>query len=37
MPVYTESIEKLIEKLAKLPGIGRRSSERILIRGDFQG
>jgi recombination protein RecR len=27
---YTESIEKLIERLIKLPGIGRRSAERIL-------
>jgi recombination protein RecR len=27
---YTESIEKLIEKLIKLPGIGRRSAERIV-------
>lgn len=30
MPTYTESIEKLIEKLNKLPGIGRRSAERIV-------
>lgn len=30
MPSYTQSIEKLIEKLTKLPGIGRRSSERII-------
>jgi recombination protein RecR len=30
MSTYTESIEKLIEKLAKLPGIGRRSAERII-------
>ena len=30
MSIYTESIEKLIEKLTKLPGIGRRSSERIV-------
>jgi recombination protein RecR len=28
--MYTQSIEKLIEKLGKLPGIGRRSSERIV-------
>jgi len=28
--IYTESIEKLIEKLIKLPGIGRRSAERIV-------
>ncbi|MBN1913512.1 MAG: recombination protein RecR [Candidatus Omnitrophica bacterium] len=27
---YTESIEKLIEKLVRLPGIGRRSAERIV-------
>lgn len=27
---YTQSIEKLIEKLNRLPGIGRRSSERIV-------
>lgn len=30
MASYTESIEKLIEKLVKLPGIGRRSAERIV-------
>lgn len=30
MSTYTESIEKLIERLVKLPGIGRRSSERIV-------
>lgn len=30
MSAYTESIEKLIEKLIKLPGIGRRSAERIV-------
>jgi recombination protein RecR len=30
MPSYTESIEKLIEKLVKFPGIGRRSAERIV-------
>lgn len=30
MPTYTESIERLIEKLMKFPGIGRRSSERII-------
>ncbi|MBU1998573.1 MAG: recombination mediator RecR [Candidatus Omnitrophota bacterium] len=30
MSAYTESIEKLIEKLVKLPGIGRRSAERIV-------
>lgn len=30
MSTYTESIEKLIEKLIKLPGIGRRSAERII-------
>jgi len=27
---YTESIEKLIERLNKFPGIGRRSAERII-------
>lgn len=27
---YTDSIEKLIESLVKLPGIGRRSAERIV-------
>ena len=30
MANYTESIEKLIECLIKLPGIGRRSAERII-------
>lgn len=30
MSTYTESIEKLIEKLVKLPGVGRRSAERIV-------
>ena len=30
MSTYTESIEKLIERLSKLPGIGRRSAERIV-------
>ncbi len=31
MAAYTESIEKLIDKLVKLPGIGRRSAERIVL------
>ena len=30
MANYTESIEKLIELLIKLPGIGRRSAERVI-------
>ena len=30
MFIYTDSIEKLIEKLNRLPGIGRRSAERIV-------
>lgn len=30
MAVYTESIERLMEKLGRLPGIGRRSAERIV-------
>lgn len=30
MANYTESIEKLIDGLIKLPGIGRRSAERII-------
>lgn len=30
MSTYTKSIEKLIEKLIKFPGIGRRSAERII-------
>ena len=30
MANYTESIEKLIESLIRLPGIGRRSAERII-------
>lgn len=30
MSTYIESIERLIERLIKLPGIGRRSAERIV-------
>lgn len=30
MSTYTESIEKLIASLSRLPGIGRRSAERII-------
>lgn len=30
MANYTESIEKLIDKLVKFPGVGRRSAERIV-------
>lgn len=30
MSTYTESIEKLIDRLIRLPGIGRRSAERII-------
>ena len=30
MANYTVSIEKLIESLIKLPGVGRRSAERIV-------
>ncbi|RJP28042.1 MAG: recombination protein RecR [Candidatus Omnitrophota bacterium] len=30
MANYTETIERLIERLTKLPGIGRRSAERIV-------
>lgn len=30
MSTYTESIERLINKLIRLPGIGRRSAERIV-------
>lgn len=30
MSTYTESIEKLIERLIRLPGVGRRSAERIV-------
>ena len=30
MANYTESIEKLIDSLIKLPGIGRRSAERMI-------
>jgi len=30
MSSYTESIEKLIERLIQLPGIGRRSAERVI-------
>ena len=30
MANYTESIEKLIDSLIKLPGIGRRSAERVI-------
>ena len=31
MTVYTESIERLIKELSKLPGIGPRSAERIAL------
>lgn len=43
MPAYTDSIEKLIEKLTKFPGVGRRSAERMVAyilsapRDDIQG
>jgi recombination protein RecR len=30
MTVYTESIRLLVERLSRLPGIGRRSAERIV-------
>ncbi len=30
MGVYTESIRVLVERLSRLPGIGRRSAERII-------
>jgi recombination protein RecR len=30
MPSYTDSIEKLIQSLIRLPGIGRRSAERVV-------
>jgi recombination protein RecR len=30
MSTYTQSIDKLIEKLIRFPGIGRRSAERIV-------
>ena len=30
MSSYTESVEKLINRLVRLPGIGRRSAERIV-------
>ena len=30
MASYTDSIEKMIESLIRLPGIGRRSAERIV-------
>ena len=30
MSTYTDSIEKLIDKLVRLPGIGRRSAEWII-------
>ena len=30
MATYTESVEQLVEKLTRLPGIGRRSAERIV-------
>jgi recombination protein RecR len=30
MGTYTESIERLIEALTRLPGIGRRSAERVV-------
>jgi len=37
MDAYTETMERLIEALGRLPGIGRRSAERIafhLLEGD---
>ncbi|MDD4894388.1 MAG: recombination mediator RecR [Candidatus Omnitrophica bacterium] len=43
MATYTESIEKLIEKLVKFPGVGRRSAERMITyilnapRDEIQG
>jgi recombination protein RecR len=43
MSIYTESIERLIEKLMKFPGIGRRSAERMITyildapRDEMQG
>ncbi|MDP2938224.1 MAG: recombination mediator RecR [Candidatus Omnitrophota bacterium] len=43
MSTYTESIEKLIERLMKFPGIGRRSAERMITyildapRDEIQG
>ncbi len=30
MAAYTESVERLIDRLVRLPGIGRRSAERIV-------
>lgn len=30
MAAYTDSIEKLIERLTKFPGVGRRSAERMV-------
>jgi len=30
MSTYTDSVEKLIDKLIRLPGVGRRSAERIV-------
>ena len=30
MATYTQSIEKLIDKLIRFPGVGRRSAERII-------
>ncbi len=39
MSNYTKSIKELIDKLAKLPGIGRRSAERIveyILNASFQ-
>jgi len=31
MPFYNEVIEKLIEELGKLPGIGPRTAERLAL------
>jgi recombination protein RecR len=31
MSVYTESVQKLIENLSKLPGIGEKSAERLAL------
>src|SRR5690606_5717500 len=32
-PAYPESVERLISEVSRLPGIGRRSAERLVLHG----